>query len=217
MQMFKLKSEWPLLLVLAVSFGLLIYGWVNLPATIPVHWGIDGKIDGYASKELHTLFMSIMLLGIYVGMLVVPKFDPRKEQYALFERSYRTLRFLILAIIAVINTVVILVGLGYEISVSKVILLTISVMLIVIGNLMGKIRQNYFVGIRTPWTLQNEEVWNKTHRFGGWVFVAAGLISLIGLLVPDAYAFGIFITTLMVSIVWIFVYSYQQYAKLKDK
>jgi uncharacterized membrane protein len=166
-----------------VMFGLMIvfglYFYSKLPDVIPVHWNFAGEADNFGSKTTHLIMMSLIVLGMMLLFKFLPKLDPKKAQYEKFDEVYELIQLLIVGFMSYVYLITILAGIDAKVNVSYAVMVGMGAMFIIMGNYMGKIRQNYFVGIKTPWTLDNEEVWNKTHRLGGWCFVIAGLLFIL--------------------------------------
>jgi len=180
------KKELPaialVLLVIAITLAL----YPQYPDRLAIHWNLRGEVDGYETKTvLNTLFMPLATVAIMGLMLFLPFIDPKREKYALFDRPYRTIRFAIVAMFCLIQGSLIMTYTGHPIPNEKFAPSLISLLLVVMGNLMGKIRQNWVIGVRLPWTLAREDVWNRTNRLGGKLFIASGLMGLAGLLLPS--------------------------------
>lgn len=211
----EIKLNWLTVALLLIYYGICASLYPSLPDKLPVHWGINGEVNRYADKVVVDLIMPLLPLVIYLFMTVVPKIDPRRENYYKFGSSYQKIRLAIVAILVCFNTIPLLIGLGYRIDVSLVSRIIIPILSIVLGNYMGKIRYNYFTGIRTPWTLSNETVWNKTHRLTGKLMVIGGFISLVGLITPSKVGFIIVIAGIVVPTIIGSIYSYIIYTKLR--
>lgn len=207
----QLRRDWPLLALILILFALGIYFYPQLPERVPSHWNIRGEVDGYSNRVFGAFGLPLLNLGIYILMLVAPAIDPKKESYS---RAYDVIRWSIIAIMSLLHIVVLMAGLGYVIDAGKVVQPAVSVMFILIGNQMGRFKHNYFVGIKTPWTLANKEVWRKTHRVSGPIWVVGGFIGLLGTWLPSPYNF----TTMMVAIIGAslvsLVYSYIIFKKI---
>ena len=159
----------PLLVTLAV--------FTRLPDLIPMHWNISGQIDAYYPKFPGAFLLPALGLVIVALMNILPNVDPKKENYVKFRSQYLFIRLFLVAFFAVIQFVVIAISLGADfIRVDLIVKLLVGIMFIVIGNLMPKLKHNYFVGIKTPWTLANESVWLRSHRHGGFVWFATGIV-----------------------------------------
>ncbi len=202
----------PLLIVL-ISFALGIYFYAHFPEQVITHWDFSGHPDGYSGKFLGAFGLPLMLLGMYLLFLVLPFVDPKKERYGEFQKVYHVFKMLFLCFLFMIYLVLGFVNLGYQIPVNYVVPLMVGLLMIIIGNFMGKIKNNWFIGIRTPWTLSSENVWNKTHRLGGWLFVMYGVLIIVSPFFSNVVGVGIFIfgTVLVVGVT--LIYSYLLYRK----
>lgn len=211
---FSAKTEtWPILAIL-ISIATSIFAYASLPATVATHWNIQGQVDGYMSREFHVIFFPALILGIYLLINFVPRFDPRKERYQQFASVYLLIRNLIISALLIIFLAATIFNLGYNINISAITASTIGVMMIIMGNYFGKLKRNWFIGIRTPWTMSSENSWNKTHRLGGKIFMIWGFLLIITPWLSPKYAF-ITLGSLLIAIPAIFAYSYIVYKKDK--
>lgn len=165
------------LIIIAFLVSIALYN--KLPNLMPMHWNIAGEIDSYGPKILVTFLSPILMIAIWIGMLYFPKIDPKKENYTKFDSSYTIIANAFVTFFFVIHIVTVSVSLGYNIAIDKVIPFMVGILFVVIGNYLPKSKSNFFYGIKTPWTLTNEEVWKKTHRLGGKLFVISGLIIMV--------------------------------------
>jgi len=165
-----IKKDWFIIAILALTFMVSLYFYPRLPNRVPSHWNIKGQIDGYSGRFFGAFGISLMNLAFYFLFIFLPYLDPKKANYAKFPSAYKLIRYSFHLLFAGIQATVLLVALGYHINVGLVIGLGTSLLFVVIGNVMGKFKHNYFVGIKTPWTLANEEVWLKLtewlHHYG---------------------------------------------------
>ena len=214
----KNKTEIAIIIILIISLVHTIFMYPTLPNVIPTHWNISGQIDGWGHKSMLFIFQLISW-GIYISMYVVPKIDPKKENYKRFASSYVAIKLFIILLIICITEVSMITAVNPEsVNMSKIASMGISIMFIVMGNYMPKCKQNYTFGVKTPWTLDNEEVWNDTHRFTGFLWVISGVIMLItSLLVSEKYAFIIVLTITIFSSLAGIVYSYLSHKKYTNK
>lgn len=167
-----------ILLVIAMfAVGFSLYD--KLPAQIPSHWNASGDVDNYMRKELAILLFPSITLVMALLFPVLEKIDPRKKNYALFRKPWIALQAIIITFFAYIYFVSLYLTFNSGMSAGAFVTGGIGLMFILIGSCMSKIKQNYFVGIKTPWTLDNAEVWDKTHKFGGITFALAGLIIFL--------------------------------------
>lgn len=186
----------------------------KLPDQMPTHWNVAGQVDAYMPKGNAVLLFPAITLVVTLLFPVLTMIDPRKEKYVLFRRPWLILQTVFVLFFAYMYFVSLYLSLNPEILITPFILGGIGVLFIVIGNYLGKVRQNYFVGIKTPWTLDNEEVWNKTQRVGGWAFLFAGIVTLINGFVQWQLV-PVMIAVISVAVVVPIAYSYFLYRKLK--
>ena len=159
--------------------------------------------------------MPMIAVGMYVLFLVLPLIDPKKEKYQQFFKVYLMFRTLILLMMFGIYLIASLNTLGYNVRVEVWIPVAIGLLFLIMGNYMGKLKANWFMGIRTPWTLSSDEVWNKTHRLGGKMFMILGVLLMITPLLPYSNIFlTVVMPVLIVGLVPV-VYSFVLYKKIK--
>ncbi len=204
-----IKREWVFwILILAPTFFALYY-WPQLPDKIPTHWNASGEMDDYGGKW--AAFLSPMIsVGVYLLMIFIPKIDPRKKNYDLFRGAYWVIRIALAFLLSLLGFITILAALQTKMNVGLIIMISILAIFMVMGNQFGKIRPNYFVGIRTPWTISNEEVWMKTHRLAGRLWVVASAITIpILFFIPSAMIAYVFLPYIFVIAAVPIIYSYK--------
>lgn len=203
------KEILPVSLILIVfAFGLSIYHC--LPETMPTHWNAQGEVDGWGSRDFAVFFFPCLILGVYLLMLFIPLIDPLKKNYPLFARPYFYFRLLIVFFFASLYFYTLAAGLGLKMNINYFIIPANALLFILIGGFLPKIKKNYFVGIKTPWTFHSEEVWDKTHQFSGKLFIAAGIFSLLGLL-----NFWLFVIPILTAALGSIIYSYFVFRRVK--
>jgi uncharacterized membrane protein len=179
----------------------------RLPDRLPTHWNIHGQVDGTMSK-MNGLLVSLGInLGLYVLLLAIPYLDPKKKMEQ-FRETYGWIRLSMHIFMALLFVAMMAYSLGYKIPMDRIVPALVSILIIILGNLMGKMRPNYFVGIRTHWTLENPAVWQKTHRISGPIWVAAGLLGLVGSLFGGSWAFGLLFFPLTLAVAFSIGYSW---------
>lgn len=182
------STRTPIRLALIASAAMLavmgiasLYAWVVLPGDvrIPTHWGLDGTPDRFGSK-LEALLLPLAITA-FVTMLfaILPKIEPRRRHLLHSSKAYIAVWIAVLGLFTVLHIANILGALGVGIAVTPVLAVAVAVLFIVLGNFLGKVRSNFFIGIRTPWTLSSDSVWDKTHRLGGRLFVLVGVAGLV--------------------------------------
>lgn len=203
------------IVIVLASIVLSIYFYQNFPEIVPIHWNVAGQADGFGSRAFGAFMMPVLLIAMYFLFELLPKIDPRKERYVEFTKVYSIIKTVIMLVLFGAYVISGLNSLGFVVPVEFWIPFMIGLMFIVIGNYFGKIRNNYFVGIKTPWTLSNEEVWNKTHRLGGKLFILAGVVMLFMGFIPVFMRLSLLLIVIAVAAVLPIVYSYFLYRKLK--
>lgn len=201
-----------ILLLLLVVASVLVYP--HLPAQVPGHWNIAGQVDRYTSRTFAAFFFPLLIIWIYLMMLLIPLIDPKRQNYARFEGAYRLLRSALVVFLSGTWAITILTGLGYSLNVGMIMKGGIGLLFLLIGSMMGQIRFNYFVGIRTPWTLADERVWLTTHRFGSRIWVLGGLLILMGSSVPGHWGAIFFIGILLMMTLGPIIFSYTEFTGL---
>lgn len=150
----------------------------TLPNMIPMHWNIVGEIDNWMPKEKAVWFFPGLMAAMWALFQVVPHFDPKKSKYADFEPEWRVMQTALIAFFLYVQVITFHISRTGD-SIFPSFFLGLGTLFILLGNYMSKIRQNYFIGIKVPWTLASVDNWNKTHRVGSWCFVLAGVITVI--------------------------------------
>jgi uncharacterized membrane protein len=211
----KFKKEIPFIAVALLPFVYLAYIWNELPKEVPMHWNASGEIDRWGDKS--ELFMMLfMLTGIsYFVFLIIPYIDP-KQKLQNMGNKLNNLR-LILGLFMSALAIYILYSVQQKTSNPVLIFPLIGLLFAFLGNYFKTIKPNYFIGIRTPWTLENEDVWKKTHLLGGKLWFVGGLLMAMTFVLPNKIQFYTFMgITAVISIVPI-VYSYLEFKKTKNQ
>jgi len=146
---------------------------------VAIHFDGLGRPDGFARPSRAFLMIPLVALAVWGMFVLIPRFDSRRANISRSEKAYGTIWIAVTALLVVVQGHLIARAFGADLPANRLAMALIGVVFVVIGNVMGKIRPNYFVGIRTPWTLLDERVWDKTHRFGGWAFVAGGIVLIL--------------------------------------
>ncbi len=207
------KTEAPALAILAGAGVLSWYFYAHFPEKVITHWNFYGQADGFSGKAFGAFYMPLILAAMYILFWVLPFFDPKKERYADFASAYFHFRFALLSCMFAVFAVAGFSNLGYKIPMDKTITVIIGLLFMYMGNLMGKIKNNWFVGIKTPWTLSSENVWNKTHRFGGYAFVIFGLMLILIPYLGKTLGLVAFISGLALLVFGTTAYSYLIYRR----
>ena len=205
-----------LLIICTLPIAYLAFMWDSLPAEVPVHFNLAGDADGYSSKSGALYLILGINLGVYLLMLLIPKLDP-KEKVMNMGGKYFSLRLIMQLFLAAISFYIVYSANQGEMTNPNTLMIIIGISFALLGNYFQVLRQNYFIGIRTPWTLENEEVWNKTHKIGGYLWVIGGiLIAILAFYIADQKTFLISGGIILASITLIPVaYSYILHRSLK--
>lgn len=190
--------------VTAASF----YFYSHFPAVVATHWNFQGEADGFGGKTLAAFLLPGLVIFIYALLLALPLLDPKRERYGEFANAYHAFRYLILGVLAIVYLAASLYNLGWAINTGIVTATAIGLMLMAMGHYLKQIKMNWFFGIRTPWTLSSDKVWDETHRVGGTLFMIFGLLMIAMPFLPEALAITIFCLWLVIMIFGTIGYSY---------
>jgi uncharacterized membrane protein len=211
MKINKISVLFPIILIIA-SFLIGIYFYPFLPDQVATHWGSNNQVNGYSSKAFGLFFMPILSVFLFFLFISLPKIDPYKKNFDQFKNYFQNFINLIFVFFFYIYSITIVWNLGFNFNMVQILSPAFAALFYYAGVLMSHAKQNWFVGIRTPWTMSNEKVWNKTHKIGGKLFKLTGLISLLSLILPSLSAFFILVPILFTTI-FVFIYSYIEFKK----
>ena len=198
------------MIVIAVLAGWLL--WNQLPEQMASHCNSNDQVDGYMTKFWGVFMMPLVILGMLALFIVVPGIDPLKANIAQFRGAFNLFIVLISAFMLYVHGLTLAWSLGYqEFKMSAAMLPFLGVVFIFIGYMLRQAKRNFFIGIRTPWTLSSDMVWDKTHQLGSILFMASGALAIIGSFFGGMTAFWLFFVPLMASTVVLVVYSYILY------
>ncbi len=190
-----------------------ILAYPELPRQMAVHFTANGTPDDYMSRPLAVALIPVLELAILGLYAVIPRIDPLGENIAEFETYYDLAAIVTIAILAYVHGAVLGYNLGYRFEMAQVVAPMLAVVGIVFGFVVENARQNWFVGIRTPWTLSDEEVWTRTHERSGILFKIAGLVALLAILFPQHFEV-LAIAPLALAALLPTVYSYLLYRRI---
>ena len=181
-----MKSRWlgPAVAAAMWAFALAVYA--RLPRTLPTHWNLGGEVDGWMDKPWGAVMLPLIATSLVAGLHLLRRVDPRRENIERFSGDWYLLLNLLIVFMAAMEVATLGYALGWPIDIGRVMLAMVGLMFVAVGNYLPRIRSNWFMGIRTPWTLSSERVWRATHRVGGRTFVIAGLAMAVGALLPAA-------------------------------
>jgi uncharacterized membrane protein len=198
------------IVLILVSLAVGAYAFTLLPEQVASHWGLSGEADGYMSKAVGAFLMPGILAVMFAVLIIVPRIDPLKANIETFKKDYHQFVLVVMSFLFLVYLQTILWNLGTEISFNLTMPVLLGFLFVYLGVLLDKAKRNYFIGIRTPWTLSSDVVWDKTHKLGAKVFKAIGIVSIISVLLP-AYAILAVIGLIVAAAVGLMVYSYLVY------
>ena len=166
------------LLTLLAAIGSLIF-YPELPAVVPTHWNSHGQVNAYGPRWEALMLIPAVMLGLLLLMTALPWLSPRRYEVDAKSPAYLQIMLVISAFLAYFHFVWLSAAAGRHLDIGKAVLGGICALFAAIGPLLGRLPRNFYVGIRTPWTLANEQVWKDSHRFGAKCFTAAGLLGLL--------------------------------------
>lgn len=197
-----------LITLIPIVIGLIL--WDKLPDQVPMHWNAQGEVDGYGTKFQAVFLMPLVLVAFQWICVLGTSLDPKKQN--INDKIFTLVLWIIPVISLLCNSMVFATALGHKVSVEIIMPLFMGALFVIIGNYMPKCKQSYTVGIKLPWTLNDEENWNKTHRMAGFLWVIGGVIIMATAFLG---AFWLFFIVLIPMVVVPFVYSYLLYKKTK--
>ena len=173
--------------VILATLAAIVMAYPDLPAVVPIHWDAHGQVNGWGPKwALFLLGPGLMSLMVLI-FSVLPWLSPKKFEVDSFRATYLYMMLVTIAMLAYIQILIVSGSLGMTVDMSRAIEGGVCLLIALLGNVMGKVRRNFFVGIRTPWTIANERVWNVTHRLAAKTFFAGGLLGLIAVLLKAPF------------------------------
>lgn len=202
-----------------VQWGIVLIGFVigaaiypKLPQMVASHWNIYGQVNGYVSQFWGAFLLPLIILGMVILMKFFPNIDPKQKNIESFYDTYAGFIIFIEVFLLAIYIYTIFFTFGVQINLGKYMAILFTGLLFYLGVLIAKAKQNWFIGIRTPWTLSSERVWDKTHALGGKLYKVCAIIALLGFFLPQ-YSFYFVFGTLVCSSIFLLIYSYMIFKK----
>jgi uncharacterized membrane protein len=206
------------LVLVALAIGAWGLVTVGADARVPIHWDAAGQPDGYAPAALSFLFMPVIMGALVALFVAIPRIEPRAGNLARSASAYQAISIAVLVLLTGIQAMIVLAGTGHPVDVNLVVGLGIGALFVVIGAVLGSVRSNFMVGVRTPWTLTSELSWQRTHRLTGRLFMGLGLILVVLAVVGRSEAlFAVLIGGIVLILVVAFVYSYRVWRDDPDR
>jgi uncharacterized membrane protein len=199
-------------LVLIITAGVTIMAYPVMPDAVASHWNAAGDMDGTLPKFWGLILIPLLMYGFCALLAALPRIDPLRNNYPKFQDAYEGFILVFAAFLFFIQLQIILWGIGIPISPNLTMPVMIGILFISIGFLLERAEPNWFVGIRTPWTLSSATVWKKTHQIAATLFKLAGLVSMVGVL-AGRYAWLFILVPVIAVALYTVVYSYSEFKK----
>lgn len=204
------------LLLVILSFAVSFYSYPLLPERIAAHWNAQGVADGFTEKSFG-VYLLPAITAVVLGLLVLfPKIDPMRKDAKGFEGYYGLFVLTITGFFVYLNIIINLFNLGYLKAMNIALIPAFAALFYSMGILLEHAKQNWFIGIRTSWTLSSNEVWDKTHALGAKLFKAIGILTLLSLLAPD-YGIIVVVGLAVLGALAAVIYSYLEFGKAKGR
>jgi len=208
------KSEIIISGIIILSFAIGIYYYPQMPEKVASHWNAGGQVNGYMSKFWGVFLMPIISIGMLLLFMLIPRIDPLKSNIQQFRKNYDGFVVLIMVFLLYIYLLTIFWNSGYTFNMTVLLSPALAILFYYAGILIENAKRNWFIGIRTPWTLSSDKVWDKTHKIGGKLFKIAGVVTLLAIFFESFAIFIIVVPVILISIYTV-VYSYFEYQKEK--
>jgi len=203
-----MRSRWFGLVIAVVAAGISIWAYPQLPPTVATHWNLRGVADGFSSRLMAVSIMPLVIIAMTGVFNVLPRLDPRRANYSKFIGTYWLIANAVILFILIGHGMIVATGLGYPVKIGRTMPIGVGLLFIVLGNYLTRVEPNWFVGIRTPWTLSSDTVWRKTHRTGGWLMVLGGIVIAACAFFPPRAFLPLFIAAVLIMAVIPIVQSY---------
>jgi uncharacterized membrane protein len=209
-----MRSRWLGFAVAALTIAVSAWAYPGLPDTVATHWNLRGEPDGFSSRLVAAALGPLLVLGLRLLSEVLPRIDPKRPRSESFFDTYWLLINGLLLFLGALHLAVIGTGLGWAIDIGRLVPIGVGLLFILVGNYLGRVEPNWFLGIRTPWTLSSDAVWRRVHRTGAWLFVGGGVLFIVTAFVPRLAVVPLLVGIVAVVAVVPVVQSYVLWRKL---
>ncbi len=206
------KSEIIIFGIIILSFAISIYYYPQMPEKLASHWNAVGQVNGYMSKFWGLFLMPVISVGLLLLFILIPRIDPLKSNIQEFRKYYDGFVVLIMVFLFYLHLLTIFWNSGHTFNMITFLSPAFAILFYYSGILIENAKRNWFIGIRTPWTMSSDKVWNKTHKIGGKLFKIAGILALFAIFF-ESYAILVIIVPLIIVSIYTVVYSYFEYQK----
>jgi uncharacterized membrane protein len=196
-----------LLIAAALALSLAVYG--RLPERVASHWNLQDQVDGTMPRFWGAFLMPLIALAMLALFLLLPAIDPMKANIAAFRGPFNAFIACLMVFLLYLHLLTILWNLGLQrFRMSTALMPAMGLLFVFVGLMLRHARRNFIIGIRTPWTLSSDRVWDKTHRLGSVLFVCCGILTLLGTFLPGPVAYGLVLVPVLAASLFLVVYSY---------
>lgn len=206
------KSELIVLFIIIISLLISFYFAPKLPSRLASHWNYKGEVDGYMAKTWGIFMVPAFLIILFLLFLILPKIDPLKANVDKFRKYFDGFIVILFLFFLAIHLQIILWTLGTKITPNTVFPIGLGILFYYIGILLNHSRRNWFIGLKTPWTLSSDLIWDKTHKLGAKLFKLSGVLAIVGIFFHD-YAILFVLVPVILFTIYLTIYSYIEYKK----
>ena len=188
--------------------------WNGLPDPMASHWGINDQVNGTMPKVWGVFLVPLISLGLFLLFLLIPAIDPLKANIAKFRDAFNLFIAFMTLFLMYVQGLTLAWNLGFtHFKMSTSLMPALGLLFILVGYMIRKAKRNFFIGIRTPWTLSSDKVWDETHRVGSWLFIGSGVLAILGSFFGGMTAFWLLFVPLIGSAIFLVIYSYVLYQR----
>jgi len=206
------KSEIIILGIITLFFAIGVYSYPQMPEKVASHWNAQGQVNGYMSTFWGVFLMPIISIGMFLFFILIPRIDPLKSNIQQFRKYFDGFVVLIMVFLFYLYVLTIFWNSGYTFNMTAFLSPAMAVLFYYSGILIENAKRNWFIGIRTPWTMSSDKVWEKTHKIGGRLFKIAGVITLLAIFF-ESYAIFIIVVPVILISIYTVLYSYFEFQK----
>ena len=199
-----------------ISFALSAFLYPQLPAQLATHWNAVGDVDGHMPKVVGLFLLPVIVASVIPLLVLLPQIDPMKANVDLFRVDYHRFIAAFTLFILYMHSLTLIYNIGWKFNMIQFMSPALGILFFVTGGLLAKSKRNWFIGIRTPWTLSDDTTWDNTHKIGAKMFKACGVTAAAGALMPQ-YAIILILVPILATTAYTVIYSYLEYRKLAKK
>ena len=213
-----IKNEWLQLLILIMPFVIIAFVWDQIPERVPIHWDFNGHADRFGNKGLGLFLLPIINIGLVLLIGALSKIDPKALKGSALPSALKPIRLIISGFMFAVFCITVLILLGANVNIGVAFQLGLPILFLLLGYYLPTVQPNYFIGVRTPWTLESPENWRLTHRFAGRLWTIVSLLYIIlAIALAGHTPEALFVTYLVMIIIPPLVYSWMIFQRSKKQ